>query len=307
MYDVRYHELFENYPVATFRGYFTDDDTGNTLPGFALDNDSVMFCIFHNHPEVEVIYFAEGDARVRINNEYCDVSEGDLMIFNPFDLHSGSIRRNTPAFRHCCINFDISIAGDKTASPVNTLTDGIARGEFFITNHVPSSNPVCKQLTEFILSAEEAVTEKYTGWELAMKGGLCSFLSVLVRNGMIQKEYTGTTGARGNSELEFSKRVLRYIDEHYSEELSTDDIAAEMQFDKSYFCRLFKHCFGASFINFLSIYRINKAKSAIISSPSNISEIAYEVGFNSMSYFSSQFRRYTGQSPSDYRNRLKSE
>ena len=71
-----------------------------------------------------------------------------------------------------------------------------------------------------------------------------------------------------------------------------------------YFCKLFKKATGLTFTDYLSRLRIEKAKNLLLNPNLRISEVAYEVGFQSLTHFNRMFRKLTGQSPSAWRETL---
>ena len=98
--------------------------------------------------------------------------------------------------------------------------------------------------------------------------------------------------------------VLEYINENYSDELSTYDLSRMMNFNETYFCRMFKNIVGTSAINYINFVRVCKAEKLL---KKNISllEVANKTGFSSLSYFNRVFKKYNHYSPSEYRKMIK--
>lgn len=97
--------------------------------------------------------------------------------------------------------------------------------------------------------------------------------------------------------------ALKYIEEHYFEPISLNMLAEHISLSPYHTSRLFKQHTGDSFVNYINQYRINKAKQFLLTSSKTISEISDEIGFSSKNYFIRIFRRYTGITPTEYRNR----
>ncbi len=86
-----------------------------------------------------------------------------------------------------------------------------------------------------------------------------------------------------------------YINEHYEDEsLNRETVSAAVGLTPSYFGREFKKETGIHFSEYLMNFRIEKAKSLLLNSRKSVSEITFEVGFNSQSYFGYVFRKATG-------------
>lgn len=99
----------------------------------------------------------------------------------------------------------------------------------------------------------------------------------------------------------FCKKALKYIDEHYFEDISSKEASYTLSYNQCYFCRTFKKNFGRSFSSYLNFYRISKARAFLENSEKSITEIALECGFNTPSYFSKRFKSELGILPSEYR------
>lgn len=101
-------------------------------------------------------------------------------------------------------------------------------------------------------------------------------------------------------------QAVEYIIEHYSENINLNQIADHFSITPFYLSRLVKRHTGKTFTDYLTYYRILKAKEMIQKGDLSIKEITYTAGFNSQNYFSKIFKKYTGDTPSEYRNKLTS-
>lgn len=93
----------------------------------------------------------------------------------------------------------------------------------------------------------------------------------------------------------------QYIDSHYGEPISLDDVAAAVNLNASYFSSYFKKETGSNFVDYLNQFRIDKAKALLINSSLSISTICEMVGLNNARYFSKLFQKIVGLKPSVYR------
>lgn len=101
--------------------------------------------------------------------------------------------------------------------------------------------------------------------------------------------------------------IKKYIQSHYgSPYLSTKEISEAAALSASYACSIFKNETGQTLNQYLTEYRMQKAKELLDDPRKNISEISLEVGYNDSNYFGKAFRKYTGLSPSEFRGGRKS-
>jgi AraC-like DNA-binding protein len=107
-----------------------------------------------------------------------------------------------------------------------------------------------------------------------------------------------------NSEPPVITRAKQFIRDHQTEDLSLGQVAKAVNTSTFYFCKLFKKATGLNFTDFLSRTRIEKAKNLLLNPNLRVSEIAFEVGFQSLTHFNRVFKRLVGQSPTEYRAQL---
>jgi AraC-like DNA-binding protein len=95
-----------------------------------------------------------------------------------------------------------------------------------------------------------------------------------------------------------------YVASHHSEPIKLKQIARALNISTFHFCRRFKQTTGLTFVEYLSRVRIEKAKMLLQNNNLRVSEIAYEVGFQTLTHFNRTFRKLVGHSPTEYRSRL---
>lgn len=98
-----------------------------------------------------------------------------------------------------------------------------------------------------------------------------------------------------------AENIRLYIEKHYREDVSLQDVAAEMNYSDAYFCKLFKQCFDKSFVSYLTDFRVNKAKEMLADILVNIKDVSSKVGYHDSNYFAKVFKRIVGVTPSEYR------
>jgi len=95
--------------------------------------------------------------------------------------------------------------------------------------------------------------------------------------------------------------MLRFIETHFSEDITMGDIASSADISKSEATRCFKRAFQETPYNYLIEYRLSKAATLLTTTDLPVGEIAGLTGFNSSSHFGKLFRESTGRSPREYR------
>ncbi len=107
-----------------------------------------------------------------------------------------------------------------------------------------------------------------------------------------------------NAEPPVITRAKEFIHEHQTENLRLGHVAKACNTSTFYFCKMFKKVTGINFTDYLSRVRIEKSKNLLLNPNLRVSEIAFEVGFQSLTHFNRVFKKILGQSPTEYRAQL---
>lgn len=110
--------------------------------------------------------------------------------------------------------------------------------------------------------------------------------------------------AQENAEPPVITRAKDFIMEHQTENLRLSHVAKACNTSTFYFCKMFKKVTGINFTDYLSRVRIEKSKNLLLNPNLRVSEIAFEVGFQSLTHFNRVFKKILGQSPTEYREQL---
>lgn len=110
--------------------------------------------------------------------------------------------------------------------------------------------------------------------------------------------------SNGNSEIPNIACARQFIHEHQGEPLELKQVAGEARMSSCYFCRKFKEATGFTFTEYVARTRVETAKNLLLNPQVRISEVAFEVGFQSITHFNRVFKEITGQCPSKYREEL---
>src|ERR1043165_4279859 len=112
-----------------------------------------------------------------------------------------------------------------------------------------------------------------------------------------QVAYLNRTVYHSSALIEQVKQAKRFIDTHFSENITIDRIACSAYYSKFHFIRVFKLCYGQTPNQYMKFVRIQQAKQ-LLKKGMNVCDVCYSVGFKSSTTFSGLFKRMTGYSPS---------
>lgn len=96
-------------------------------------------------------------------------------------------------------------------------------------------------------------------------------------------------------------KARRFIEENYDRPISLEEAAGVVNTSVRYFCKVFKNYTGITFVDYLTRLRIEKSKNLLVNPNRRISEVAYEVGFESLTQFNRSFKKHAGMTPTKYR------
>jgi two-component system response regulator YesN len=97
------------------------------------------------------------------------------------------------------------------------------------------------------------------------------------------------------------KPAMEYMQYHYDQPLTLEDIAKQAHLSVSRLAHLFKEQVGITVIEYLTSIRINQAKQRLLVTESNCTQICFEVGYNNQSYFTRIFKQVVGMTPRQFR------
>jgi AraC-like DNA-binding protein len=107
-----------------------------------------------------------------------------------------------------------------------------------------------------------------------------------------------------NAEPPMITRAKDYIKQNQAEDLSLGQVAKAVNTSSFYFCKMFKKGTGLNFTEYVSRVRIESARNLLLNPNLRISEIAYQVGFQSLTHFNRVFKKIVGESPTEFRAKV---
>ena len=141
--------------------------------------------------------------------------------------------------------------------------------------------------------------EKHSNFQNIIRCELLDDLEELFIDIMI--DLNNYVDSKNGSHQNLISKVQQYIQQHYSENITLNDIAKVVFLSPAYLSSLITSETGKSFVDMLNELRVSQAIELLKNPKSKISEIAYSVGFNEPQYFTLTFKKYTGHTPRNYR------
>lgn len=250
-------------------------------------------CTQHWHKELMIFYIEKGTAVVYCNSQSISVQAGDIIVINSNDMHY--IKSSCSQLIKSYILVDLVSL---------TSEEDICQRQYFVPlleNRVYFKHKI-KHDSEFLQHVTSLLWEykqKKIGYELLVKAELYYILGLLMRR------YTVPVVKKVKNKLYFPLyRALEYIDIHYQQEITLQELAMTAHVSSYYLCRLFKHSIGMPPIKYINYTRIDKAKTLLQQHQLKISEVADMVGFHDYNYFSRLFKQYTQQSPMRWQHKF---
>lgn len=243
----------------------------------------------HYHPYLEIIEIKSGTAEMQINSEQLTLSEGDIALIGSNEIHS-----LIGCCRHIVINID----------PVFIYQIKDFSEEIFprsISSKILKKDESKGILYSFLCKCIDRIlslyTEKPKGYHLLIMSSIYELLGNIYNYTSKLDDYSINSPLK-KEDLKRLNKVLDYINENYTRELSIEDISSVINLTPSYFCRFFKRNMGSTFFEYLNQYRCSQAEILLHTTGKSITEISNAVGFSSISYFNKVYKRYKGHTPS---------
>ncbi len=297
--------LETNQNLQTIRP-FHDPSFPFTILHLHMTVDGLTTISWHWHEELEFIWVNSGTLSVSTTNSTIILHAGEGFFLNSTVLHTIHVEPDQQ-----CDLFSIRFlsrllfTNSASTNAKQYLHPVIVSPEL---RHLTltTEHPITSRLLQLTKQITQTFYSNQVGSELMILSKLYAVWSILVE---YMQQYP-TPAKLTNSVINDYDRVstaIRYIAEHYADPLTLDDIANTLHLSKSECCRCFKRVLNFSPIELLIRYRIIESVRKLQSKEAaaeSISSLAASVGFNSVSYFNRQFKRYTNHTPLEYRRKL---
>lgn len=238
-------------------------------------------CEAHTHEYMELFYIIGGTGLFLIDNQEHPVTVNDIIIINPEVSHA-EVNINSQSLEYIVLGIEgIQLAAGKYSGK-----------NFCILDHYEST-----EISGCLWNILREMEQKHTGFEEVCQACMEMLVIRLMRSIDLSVS-ADSQSAAGNKPC---AAVKRYIDQHFKEALSLEQLAAKAHMNKYYLAHTFKEEYGVSPINYMISRRIVESKYLLTETDLSLSQIAQLLGFSSPSYFSQAFRRSQGVSPMDYR------
>lgn len=305
-------KLIDNNPVSTFSPspdrFHGDWEFPVAIHEYNFTDINIHSIRWHWHDEIELLFVDYGEVEVLADNISIIAKKGQVVFIKQNVLHSIQVTENCnkPKFRSLIFHPSFLFGYGKTLMDAN-----------YAVPLVENSQLKCKLfdrlqgkdflILDCITELLDLLTKKKWGYELLSKALLCKiWYLLLISSSSTQPKYTKTK--RIVNDEERIKNALLYIENHYSENITLDDIANFIHISKSECCRCFKRVLHMSPFEYLMKFRIFSATRIIQRHDEQISSIgslATAVGFSNISYFNKVFKKYLEITPSEYREKFK--
>lgn len=239
------------------------------------------YSIPHSHSYTELFYIVGGNGQFQINDRIFPVQAHQLVIVNPNIIHT-----EVSYEAHPLEYIVIGIEGLELTIP------GTEEGNYCIYTF-PEVNGVLTCIQTILQEMQDRETEYQTVCQAYME----IIMVQLLRN-------TNVSITQVHSRFPTNRQctsVRHYIDKHYKENITLDQLAEKASINKYYMAHAFKREYGISPISYLIGCRIREGKRLLAETDLSLSQIATVLGFSSSSYFSQSFRNSEGMSPTEYR------
>lgn len=251
----------------------------------------------HWHNDLEINLIREGEAVFQVYQKSYRVRTGEGFLLNRNVPHSCSspgnehVRYSTILVRPDFLYGDFG--SDVERKCFQPFLQNSAIPCIYLTGFGENGKEILQKLNQ----VEEAFDRKRFCYELKIKGLLCEAFAMILYGH--RQELTKFVPAN-LQELERLEKMLNYLNMHFTEVISLQDLADQVHLSREVCCRLFKKMTGKTITGYLEEYRVNKSFSLVQSGQYSMIQITEMVGFSNPSRFASAFRKRFGCNPGEY-------
>lgn len=253
------------------------------------DGGSICFAT-HWHDRLEFIHIISGCLNLYIDGEYMIAQPGQTVIISPYSNHSGIAGEDGVAYH--AFSFDIQKFLNNSLASRHFIEPLTKPGIQFcpITEH-PTITKCITELIEYIRVDRD-------------NNPLCSMGKMYEIIGLFHQYCLRDSTSLHKTDEKFTV-ILKYISEHFTENISTKIICEKYGYDESYFCRRFKQLTGITPMKHIKNIRLEMAQDLLLNSDEDIKNIVWKCGFSNVNYFSTCFKQVYKMSPAQYRKLFK--
>lgn len=118
------------------------------------------------------------------------------------------------------------------------------------------------------------------------------------------EEYVNKLAGVKGDEVSAAEQVHQYIVEHITEDLSVEELARMVYLSQNHLARGFKKKYGRTIVEFIMEYRLNLAEEMLKNTSLTVTTVSAKIGYPNYAYFTKLFKKYSGYSPSAFRNKF---
>lgn len=248
---------------------------------------------WHYHPEYELTYIIKGSGYRIVGNTYAYFAAGDLVLLGSNLPHTWSSKAQENSISEAIViqfskEFMASFLTLNESKSINVMLSNSGRGITFSTDEALQSKII-------------AVTDT-AGMDRVLK--LMALLDELSQKPMqcITPNAFHTIVSK-KSEVRINK-VCLFIQNNFYKKIALKEVADLIYLTESNFCKFFKKATGKTYSDYINEIRINEVCRLLVQSEKTINQIAFECGFETLSYFNRVFIIKKGRTPSSYRKDL---
>ena len=252
----------------------------------------------HWHEEIELLYQLNGRSDIQIDGEKYQIQNKLLTVIDSRQVHSIHTYSDTSMF--ICVHISKKLIEkyipDIDLYRIYCIPDDIPDSQF------PEYLSVCRQMEDLL---RLYITDK-PAWQMESEGIILQVLAQLIRH-FSRKSAPDEIGLSSADRISFNRirDVITYVEEHFREPISLQDIAGHLGLGREYFCRFFKKNMGMSFLRYLNEVRVSHVYQDLEQTDAPIAEIAEKNGFHNQKLFNRTFREVYGCTPSAVRRKSK--
>ena len=244
----------------------------------------------HVHSAVEIVLTLEGSVEYVVNDVAYTVEKDEILIIPAEIPHMLSMRDGSQRLLYL---FEQNVmAGLPDLKTVQGLFDKVY--------YLNDGSETHQAVREALLQIADLSREQDIAWNALSYSALIRIYALIC-----QQYLAGTVQRKKDDgwavDREVISSAMQYINQHFKEELSLDDVADFAGFSRYYFSRSFKKHTGYFFKDYLCQKRLQEATELLIRTELPMSEVAVRSGFGSVATFNRVFREKTGCTPTKYR------
>lgn len=262
---------------------------------------------YHSHDYIEIAFVESGEGTHKVGKEIYTCRKGDIFLINHSVDHMFKPDDDTKMVILNCVFlpefFDYSLSG---SIDFQNLSNIYLFRSFFVDDvsnciHIGTSGGEYRKIKNLVNDVCNEYEIQKSGYMELIRAYMIQYLIFILRKAQQDNIWHEDLAGVREGNCIITKKVMMYIESHFKDDITVGDLSVMAFLSPAHLRRVFKQTTGYTIKEFMQKIRVETACRMLCDSDRTVGEIANEVGYRDVKYFTELFTKLMGKTPSSFR------